>query len=298
MCRRGKKKLGLFVLSLLILGMGLIKGMTALADENVTVTEAKAVLYSVKGTSVYNYPDLNATVVTTLQASTPVEVLGVTSNGWFQVNLNGKYYIPGSGLAATQTQAGSTVTGYDDDSVAAMIKGTFSYYENAKLRSFTVKDVQAMDENTYLKYLDSFLKGNAMIDYCIMQDSGLVLKQHLEGKKQTDASLADKSMKEYLVDYRMDYLNKSLSGPARTKRGLCLILNRAIRYDRNEVTTVYKNASIGSDSDKMEEILKEVVAEMKEEQGVIFTYKKSYGSYTTDNGGTASGWNITFTQTK
>lgn len=300
MCKRGKirKKISVMVLSLLLLGCSLGSTMTVAADENVTVTEAKAVLYSVKGTSVYNYPDLNATVVTTIQANAPVEVLGVTSNGWFQVNINGKYYIPGSGLVATQSQAISTVTAYDDVSIASMIKGTFSYYENAKLRAFTVKEVQEMDENTYLKYLDSFLKGNAMIDYCIMQDSGLVLKQHFEGKQEADASLTNKTMKEYLVDYRMDYLNKSLSGLARTKRGLCLILNRAIRYDRNEVTTVYKNASIGSDSDKMEELLKEVVAEMKEEQGVTFTYKKSYGSYTTENGGTASGWNITFTQTK
>lgn len=301
MSKRGtiRRKMKVWLLGfLLIAGCSIGLSMRADADDNITVTEAKAVLYSIKGTSVYNYPDLNATIVTTLQANLPVEVLGVTSNGWFQVDINGKYYIPGSGLVATQEQADAAVTSYDEKTIASLIKGTFSYYENAQLRAFTVKEVQEMDENTYIKYLDSFLKGNAMLDYCIMQDSGLVLKQHLEGKQQTDASLADKTMKEYLVDYRMDYLNKSFQGPIRTKKGLCLILNRAIRYDRKEITTIYKNAGIGSDSDKMEELLKEVVAEMQEEQGITFAYEKKYTTYTAENGSTSSGWSVTFKQEK
>ena len=75
MCKRGKirKKISVMALSLLLLGCSPGSTMTVAADENVTVTEAKAVLYSVKGTSVYNYPDLNATVVTTIQANAPVD---------------------------------------------------------------------------------------------------------------------------------------------------------------------------------------------------------------------------------
>lgn len=296
MCKKGIfRKIGMMVLvtALCVEGVSYLRPVNHVyAEENITVKEAKAVLYSVKGTTVYNYPDVNATIVTTVSPGIPVEVLGVTSNGWFQVNINGKYYVPGSGLVDSKTS--EVVNVYDTYSINQMIKGTFSYFENAKLRAFTRRDIEEMDDNTYIKYLDSFLKGNAMIDYCIIKDSGLVLKSDYEGKAQTDQSVAQKTMQQYLVDYRISYFNNSMKGPFRTKKDLIIVLNRAIRYGVKEFTAIYKNASIGSDADKMEELCQNIVEYMKEEQGVTFTYKKTYGTYKTEDGAVANGWSIIF----
>lgn len=272
--------------------------MYVYAEEKITVTESKAVLYSVSGTRVYNYPDFDSTIVTSIQANIPVEVVGVTSNGWFQVNLNGKYYIPGNGLTATKPSAVTSGATYDEENIRKMIKGTFSYYDGATLRSYTKLDVDDMDENEYIKYMDSYLYGNASIEKCIIKDSGLTLKEHYDGKVEADASIKGKALREYLIDYRNKYLEQSIKGPAKNKKSLIQILNRTIRYDLKDFTTIYKNANIGNDAEEMENLLKEVIAEMKEEQGIAFTYKISYGNYTTTNGGTASGWHIAFSQAK
>lgn len=54
-----------------------------------TVAESKAVLYSNDKTKVYKQPDLNSGVVTTIAPDLPIEVTGVTSNGWFRISLDG-----------------------------------------------------------------------------------------------------------------------------------------------------------------------------------------------------------------
>lgn len=272
--------------------------LQVVAEEQITVTEAKSVMYSVTGTRVYNYPDFNSNIVTSVQANLPVEVLGVTSNGWFQINLNGKYYIPANGLTTTKPSAVISSGAYDETTIRKLISGTFSYYDGATLRSFTPIDIEDMDDNEYIKYLDSFLYGNASIDNCIIKESGLTLKAHYDGKAQADATIKGKPLREYLVDYRNKFLEQSVKGPVKTKKNLIQVLNRSIRYDITEFTTIYKNASVGNDSQEMESIIKEVVELMKEEQGIAFTYKISYGNYITSNGGSASGWHIVFSKAK
>ena len=65
------------------------------AAENFTVEAKNAVLYSNDQTKVYEKPDLNSTVVTTIAKDLPVSVTGITSNGWFRISLKGTYYVPG-----------------------------------------------------------------------------------------------------------------------------------------------------------------------------------------------------------
>ncbi len=62
-----------------------------------TVTENKAVLYSNDKTKVYKQPDVNSEVVTVIAPDIPVNVTGITSNGWFRISLNGTYYVMGEG---------------------------------------------------------------------------------------------------------------------------------------------------------------------------------------------------------
>lgn len=274
--------------------------MQTMAAQDYTVTASTSVLYSNSKTVVYAQPDISSAIITSIKAGVPVSVTGVTSNGWFQVSLNGTYYIPGYGLeeknATVSNDNNSVKLSYTDDEIKKMTKGTFSFYQNTQLRAFTREEVQDMDDNTYIKYLDSFLIGNAMVDYCILQDSGVTLKTEYDKKAATDSQVAAMTMRDYLANYRNDYLNDSMWGPARNEEGLKVILNRAIRYEISSFSTMYKNTVIGEDEVRMEKVLSDLIQTMKEEQGVTFTYKKSYGTYENPDGRSTSGWLVEFTK--
>lgn len=259
-----------------------------------TVTEKNAVLYSNDKANVYETPDINSTVVTTIAADLPVKVTGITSNGWFRISLNGTYYVPGYGLESRETATpGAAVSGTD---IQKLTKGTFSFYKNSELSKFDSDDVDDMDANTYIKYLDSFLMGYALLDYCILQDSGNMLKTVYEKEKQTDEKVAAMTMQAYLINYRNQYLSDSLAGPFRNEKDLKIALNRAIRYDIKTFGTIYRNSTIGSDETKMKKLMENVIDEIKAEQGVSFTCKMEYGTYKNSDGGETKGWIIEFTQ--
>ena len=57
-------------------------------------------MYSTSGTPVYATPDVFSPVVEYLDRFTNVRVNGITDNGFFQVDLNGPYYIPGPYLVS------------------------------------------------------------------------------------------------------------------------------------------------------------------------------------------------------
>ncbi|MDE7201535.1 MAG: SH3 domain-containing protein [Lachnospiraceae bacterium] len=257
-----------------------------------TVTEDKAVLYSNDKTKVYQQPDVNSGVVTTIAPDLPIEVTGVTSNGWFRISLNGTYYVPGDGLISKNANnSNSVVTGSD---ITNLTRGTFSFYMNPELSDFDKNDIDDMDENTYIKYLDSFLMGYAMLDNCILQDSGKYLKEVYESEAKVDKNVANMTMQAYLINYRNHYLSDSLIGPFRNDRDLKLALNRAIRYNITKFWAVYRNSNIGSDESKIKKAMENVVNEIKAEQGVTFTYSVKYGDYKTSDGTAGKGWIVEF----
>jgi len=257
-----------------------------------TVKESKAVLYSNEKTKVYKEPDVNSAVVTAIAKDIPVNVTGITSNGWFRIDLNGVYYVPGDGLVSKNATANSVVAGTD---IVNLTKGTFSFYMNDEINDFDKDDIEEMDENTYIKYLDSFLMGYAMLDFCILQDSGKLLKEVYESEKKVDQKVAAMTMQAYLINYRNNYLSNSLAGPFRNERDVKLALNRAIRYDIQKFGTVYRSTSIGSDETKMKKAMEGIVNQMKAEQGVSFTCRMEYGDYKV-NGSEGKGWIIEFTK--
>lgn len=259
-----------------------------------TVTESKAVLYSNENTKVYRQPDASTAVVTVIAEDIPVNVTGVTSNGWFQISLNGTYYVPGNGLVSKNADSSSSVVTETD--IMKLTKGTFSFFKNSELSKFDKNDIEDMDENTYIKYLDSFLMGYAMTDYCIMQDSGKLLKEVYDNEAKLDQSVASMSMQTYLLNYRNNYLSDSLAGPFRNEKDLKLALNRAIRYDIKTFGAVYRNSSIGNSETKIKTLMEDVVNQMKAEQGVSFTCRMEYGDYTTRDGSEGKGWIIEFTK--
>lgn len=259
-----------------------------------TVTEKNAVLYSNDNTKVYTKPDVNSNVVTTIAKDLPVQVTGITSNGWFRINLNGTYYVPGYGLISKETS--NNTAGSLGTDIKSLTKGTFSFYKSSEIEKFDEDDIEDMDENTYIKYLDSFLMGYAMLDNCMMQENGTKLKDMYEQEKMVDAKVAAMTMQEYLIRYRNQYFSDSLAGPFRNEKDLKRALNRAIRYDIKVFGTVYRSTSIGSDEEKMTKFVEKIIKRMKTEQGVSFSCRMEYGTYKASDGSETKGWIIEFTK--
>ena len=88
----------------------LLFGMTAFAAE-FTVTPANAVLYTTAGADLLSDADTNAVALLDMPAGLPFQVTGITSNGYFQVNLNGQtFYIIGGELVQDANIAAQTTT--------------------------------------------------------------------------------------------------------------------------------------------------------------------------------------------
>lgn len=291
------KMLAAALLAAGVMASGIAVGSYAGADvataAEFTVEEKKAVLYTNGNTKLYEKPDINSTVVTTIAGGLPIDVTGITSNGWFRVNLEGTYYIPGYGLVESAVAGMSNITSSD---LKQLTKGTFSFYKNPQLSDFDADDIEDMDENTYIKYMDSFLMGYAIIDNCILRDTGETLKTVYTRESKNDASVAALTMQAYLINYRNKYFSDSMTGPFRSEKDLKLALNRAIRYDIKNFGSVYRNASIGSNEDKMKDFMEDVIDDMKAEQGVSFTCKMEYGTYKESDGSESKGWIISFTK--
>ena len=90
----------------LVFGVALILGIPAMdaAAAEYTVTEAAAVLYTNDQTVILADADDSTVVLPEVAADLPIQVTGVTSNGYFQICLDGQtFYIQGIGLSAADT---------------------------------------------------------------------------------------------------------------------------------------------------------------------------------------------------
>lgn len=232
------------------------------------IKQVTATFYSVEEAGLYTAPDEKLEPIILLPGNAPIKVTGMTANGWFQIELNGTYYVKQDGL--------KSALGYSEEDIQKMTRGSYSFYSTRELGELSKSDVMDMDENTYLRYLDSFLRGNGAMSKCIMLDTGLTLSEYIAGKKEVNPIYATKTEKEILVEYRLNYLKSALEGPFRTSKALYLSMTRAIRYEKAQYTVKWKNASIGDDQAKMEAIIAENVERIQKEQGVTFSYSLSY----------------------
>lgn len=82
---------------ILVLTLSLQAGITSQAVE-FTVTEAGYVLYTAIPIGCYPEPDASLMPITVLDAGIPVQVTGITSNGWFRIEAGGVFYIPSDAL--------------------------------------------------------------------------------------------------------------------------------------------------------------------------------------------------------
>lgn len=291
----GRKITVLFAMLAALMAAAPSAGAFQVQAAEFSVTESKAILYSNDNTKVYRTPDESSGVVTTIAGGLPVDVTGITSNGWFQISLQGVYYVPGYGLESRNS--GNTNPVVNNTDVSILTKGTFSFFKNPQLGDFTKTEVEDMDENTYIKYLDSYLMGYAMIENCIIQDTGERLKTVYENEARLDKNVAGMTMQAYLINYRNNYLSDSLAGPFRSEKDLKLAMNRAIRYEIETFGAVYKSSSIGDSENKMTKLIEDAINQIKAEQGVSFTCRMEYGNYKI-NGEEGKGWVIEFTRKK
>jgi len=147
-----------FITGVMIMG----SCMTASAAE-FTVTDQSGVCYSNDDTVVYADADLNGTVVLPdVQAGLPICVTGITSNGFFCVNLGdgNVYYIPGYGLSATADASATTTATSNTTTTAVPAKANGKYvcvideaydYELMK----TYMNVECADMYTRADYTDN-----------------------------------------------------------------------------------------------------------------------------------------------
>lgn len=65
-----------------------------------SIVPVEVKMYSTSATPVYAAPDIYSNVVLYLERFTNLTVTGITENGFYRVNLNGDYYIPGPYLVS------------------------------------------------------------------------------------------------------------------------------------------------------------------------------------------------------
>lgn len=69
------------------------------ADSEVKVTDYYTVMYSVTGTDVYREADSEKVLLTDIEAGLPIQITGITDNGFYRVTIAGTtYYIAGNEL--------------------------------------------------------------------------------------------------------------------------------------------------------------------------------------------------------
>ncbi len=104
-------------------------------DNGIAVTEVSAVMWTNENTAFLSSPDDAAVVVPNVGAGLPINVTGITSNGYFRVDLGGQaFYINGIGLsagtatAATVPAATESATGWTQEKVYNAIMALQSKY--------------------------------------------------------------------------------------------------------------------------------------------------------------------------
>lgn len=139
-----------------------LRGMTVQAAE-FTVVPTTGVLYTGNGAEVFVQPD-PSTIAAVFPGDFPVQVTGITDNGYFQVNINGvTYYIYGKALSvSTGTQAYKLTS---VDAKAALVgdaeSGALIYAQNAMDRLAPASTTKIM---TTLLVMDAIAAGQINLD--------------------------------------------------------------------------------------------------------------------------------------
>lgn len=159
------------VLVALTLTIGCIGVNTATVQAaEYSVAPATAVLYTGSGAEVFAQPD-PATLVTVLPGDVPLQVTGMTSNGYFQVVVNdGIFYVYGKALSAAVGTNAYKLTSIDAKAalVGDAATGQLIYAQNAYDRLAPASTTKIM---TVLLVMDAIAQGKIALDTPVMVSS-------------------------------------------------------------------------------------------------------------------------------
>lgn len=128
------------LVAIIMLLVFLFCGELTTQAEEYTVVDATMVLYTTDQAGLYLEPDIQTIPLMNLQGNLPIQVTGITSNGWFRVSLNGVYYIPGVSLTNTMAVPAPIVTPY----VPPIYANQLTYTVNSVAEAQAARDEAAM----------------------------------------------------------------------------------------------------------------------------------------------------------
>ena len=136
--KKGTRKL-IFAAALLIIAVAFTTPAQAHA---LNIIPMQLEMYSTSATPVYASPDVFSPIVTYLDRFLNVRVTGITENGFFQVDLNGAFYIPGAYLVPKVEKEKSAYQKAHDrlDEVAEIYRTQLQMMDGAWSK-FALKDV-------------------------------------------------------------------------------------------------------------------------------------------------------------
>lgn len=147
-----------------VIAAALTIGTSAFAAEY-SVTPVQATWYTNDQTMICSDADANTVVVPTCDSNIPVNIIGVTSNGFWQVQLDQVYYIPGAGLSA-QANDNAVVNATASD--ASIVSSKYTWHKKNWL-PVNVPDVDMTTNPTYIAVRDElekqYMAGNKELDY-------------------------------------------------------------------------------------------------------------------------------------
>lgn len=147
-----------------VIAAALTIGTSAFAAEY-SVTPVQATWYTNDQTVICSDADANTVVVPTCDSNIPVNIIGVTSNGFWQVQLDQVYYIPGAGLSA-QTNDNAVVNTAASD--ASTVSSKYTWHKKSWLPT-NVPDIDMTSNPTYIAVRDElekqYMAGNKELDY-------------------------------------------------------------------------------------------------------------------------------------
>ncbi len=148
---------------LLLAALVLLLGANTAQAAEFTVVPANATLFTGNGAEVFIQPD-PTTIAAVFPGDFPVQVTGVTDNGYFQVNISGNtFYIYGKALSMSLGTQAYQLTSVD--AKAALVgdadSGNLSYEQNAYARLAPASTTKIM---TTLLVMDAIAAGQIALD--------------------------------------------------------------------------------------------------------------------------------------
>ncbi len=122
--------------------------ITAFA-QGTTYTEMSDVYYTKEDCVVYAEPTYTSTVLVTLDANIPVQVIGAYSNGWYRINIGVICYVKMDSLT-TAGAIGLPTNSSDQVAAAAQIASDIGY----DFVYLSLNDEMTIDEDVFNSYID------------------------------------------------------------------------------------------------------------------------------------------------